>query len=41
MQAAIDGRSDEAISLLCAHIERTGAILLEDPALRAAQRDPG
>jgi DNA-binding GntR family transcriptional regulator len=33
MQAAIDGHADEAVALLCAHIERTGAILNADERL--------
>ena len=33
MDAAIEGRTDEAVALLCAHIQRTGAILREDPKL--------
>lgn len=33
MQAAIDGRADEAVALLLAHIRRTGAIVKQDPAL--------
>jgi DNA-binding GntR family transcriptional regulator len=33
MEAAIDGRADEAATLLRAHIERTGAILRQDPTL--------
>jgi DNA-binding GntR family transcriptional regulator len=33
MDAALDGRADQAVALLRAHIERTGAILMADPAL--------
>jgi DNA-binding GntR family transcriptional regulator len=33
MDAAIEGRADQAVALLRAHIERTGAILREDPEL--------
>lgn len=33
MEAAIDGRADDAVALLRAHIEHTGAILKQDPSL--------
>ncbi len=36
MQAALDGRADEAAVLLRQHIERTAKIILDDPALFAA-----
>jgi DNA-binding GntR family transcriptional regulator len=33
LNAAIEGRADEAVALLRAHIQRTGAILMADPTL--------
>jgi DNA-binding GntR family transcriptional regulator len=33
MEAAIAGRTDDAVALLRAHFERTAKILLDDPAL--------
>lgn len=36
MQAALDGRADEAAALLRQHLERTAKIILDDPALFAA-----
>ncbi len=37
MEAAIDGRVDEAVALLRAHIERTGSILRDDRSLFIAK----
>jgi DNA-binding GntR family transcriptional regulator len=35
MEAAISGRADEAVALLCAHYQRTAKIILDDPRLSA------
>jgi DNA-binding GntR family transcriptional regulator len=37
LDAAIEGRADEAVTLLRAHIERTGKILMDDPVLFEAK----
>jgi DNA-binding GntR family transcriptional regulator len=37
LDAAIEGRADEAVALLRAHIERTGNILIDDPLLFAGK----
>ena len=37
MEAAIEGRADEAVALLRAHFERTAKIILDDPGLFAAR----
>ena len=36
MQAAIEGRADDAVALLCAHFERTAKIIRDDPGLFAS-----
>jgi len=33
MEAALEGRADEAVALLCGHIQRTANIIKDDPAL--------
>ena len=41
MEAAIDGRADDAVALLTAHFERTAKVIRDDPGLFAPRADAG